>query len=77
MFGGVLGDFGAPSRRQVFDLIRDLFHSKRGARIPPGLFNVLSLVVVVRPLGRRPLDRKSNKSSIENYTEINDEMNPK
>ena len=25
------------------------------ARIPPGLFNVLSLVIVVRPLGRRPL----------------------
>ena len=40
-------------------------------------FNVLSLVVVVRPLGRRPLDRKSNKNSIENYTEINDEINPK
>ncbi len=49
-----------------------IFYLKRGARIPPGLFNVLSLVVVVRPLGRRPLDLKSNKSPIGNYTEIND-----
>ena len=28
-------------------------------------------MVVVRPLGRRPLDRKSNKISIKNYNEIN------
>ena len=44
---------------------------KARARIPPCLFNVLSLVVVVRPLGRRPLDRRSNEHWVKNHNEIN------
>ena len=56
---------------EVFNLF------KAQARIPPGLIKVLSLVVAVRSWGRGSLDRKSIKKTIENYTEMNDNIDPK